>query len=238
MHLETLKKIIEGLLFAANEPVSIERLAKILGEEKSFNLKELRTVLNDLANDYIGRGLELKEVASGFRFQVREELSPWLQKLWAEKPQRYSRAVLEVLALIAYKQPVTRPEIEEIRGVTLSTNMIRSLEEREWITVVGHKDVPGHPALYATTAKFLDYFNLKNLSELPTPPKVEELVDARQLVKEEPTTEIATTELELPAINAEENPVSSDMEINDENEDADEKKLTANSIEESDTGIN
>lgn len=162
------KKVIEGLLFAANEPISAEQLAKILTtNDNSFTVKDIKALLNDLINDYMGGGLELKETASGFRFQVREELAPWINKLYAERPQRYSHAFLEVLALIAYRQPITRAEIEAVRGVAVSTNIIRNLQEREWITVIGYKDVPGQPALFATTKKFLDYFNLKALDELP-----------------------------------------------------------------------
>jgi len=163
------KKIIEGLLFAANEPLSADYLVKILAHsELAMNSKEVRIILQDLTNDYRGSGIELKEVASGFRFQIREELAPWINKLWNEKPPSYSNAFMEVLALIAYQQPITRAEIEEIRGVTLSSNIMRTLLEREWIAVIGHKDVPGRPALYATTKQFLDYFNLKSLTELPT----------------------------------------------------------------------
>ena len=168
--LEQTKKILEGLIFAATEPVAINQLVKILAEtDCAINSTDLRLVLNDLANDYVNSGIELKETASGFRFQVREELAPWVNKLWIEKPQRYSNALLEVLAIIAYRQPVTRAEIEEIRGVVLSSNIMKTLLEREWIEVVGYKEVPGRPALYSTTGKFLDYFNLKSLSELPIP---------------------------------------------------------------------
>lgn len=165
------KKIIEGLLFAASEPISAEQLFKLIStEENHLTIKDLKIIINDLVNDYMGRGIELKEVASGFRFQVREELASWVNRLFLEKPQRYSQALLEVLALIAYRQPITRAEIEDIRGVALGTNIMRTLLEREWINIVGHKDIPGRPALYATTKQFLDYFNLKALSELPELP--------------------------------------------------------------------
>ena len=171
MNLTMEQKIIEGLLFASSEPLSVEQLQKLISEEKKFfSIKEIRVFLNALVKDYVGRGIELKEVASGFRFQVREELSPWINKLFQERPQRYSQALLEVLALVAYRQPITRAEIEEIRGVSLSTNIMRTLIEREWIQIVGHKDVPGRPSLYATTKQFLDYFNLNNLSQLPELP--------------------------------------------------------------------
>lgn len=172
---DTVKKIVEGLLFASDEPLSLDHIAKILNTEKNsfdnltekLSAKEIRTILNLLANDYIERSIELVEVASGFRFQVREELAPYVNKLWVERPQRYSNALLEVLALIAYRQPITRGEIEEIRGVTLSSNIMHTLLEREWIEVISYKEVPGRPALYATTKKFLDHFNLKTLSDLP-----------------------------------------------------------------------
>lgn len=168
-NIDSIKKILEGLLFAAHEPLSLEQLAKLLTEDgqPSFDKQELRTILVNLATDYLEKGIELKEIASGFRFQVREELKPWVSKLWAEKPPRYSSALLEILALIAYRQPITRGEIEEIRGVTLSSNIMQTLQEREWIAAVGYKDVPGRPALYATTKKFLDYFNLTSLADLP-----------------------------------------------------------------------
>jgi len=175
--LELIKKILEGLLFAADEPLSVNQLLKIFAEsELALSREELRLILNDLINDYIDSGIELKEVASGFRFQVREELAPWINKLWHEKPARYSNALLEILALIAYRQPITRAEIEEIRGVSLSSNIMHTLLEREWIAIVAHKEVPGRPALYATTEKFLDYFNLKSLEELPIPSNEEQHV--------------------------------------------------------------
>ena len=122
------------------------------------------------------RGFELQEVASGFRYQVRQSLSPWVGRLWHERPQKYSRALLETLALVAYRQPITRGEIEEIRGVAVSTNIIKTLHEREWIRVVGHRDVPGRPAMYATTRQFLDYFNLKTLDQLPALAEIRDLL--------------------------------------------------------------
>ena len=137
--------------------------------------EDLRNALVEVRERCEGRGYELIEVASGFRFQVRETLSPWVGRLWQERPQKYSRAVLETLALIAYRQPITRGEIEEIRGVAVSTPIIRTLNERDWIRVVGHRDVPGRPVLYATTRQFLDYFNLKSLDQLPA------LADIRDL---------------------------------------------------------
>jgi segregation and condensation protein B len=168
MNNELLKRIIEGAIFAAGEPVAIDRLMGMFSEQDAIDVATVREVLQEIAQDCENRGYELKQVASGYRFQVKPDVSPWLIKLWEEKPVKYSRAVLETLALIAYRQPVTRGEIEEIRGVSGSSNIIKPLLDREWIRVVGHRDVPGKPSLYATTKTFLDYFNLKSLDELPT----------------------------------------------------------------------
>jgi len=163
-----LKKIIEGLIMASEKPLSINQIIKVLNLESPPSQQEVKNIIFSIAGDYQGRGIQLKEVASGYRFQVSEDLSPWVQKLWQERPPKYSRALLETLALIVYRQPITRAEIEEIRGVAVSTNIIKTLMAREWIKVVGHKEVPGRPVLYATTKEFLNYFNLKALSELPT----------------------------------------------------------------------
>lgn len=169
MDIQTLKRILEGALLAANQPLGVEQLEKLFREgEEQPTRAELREALALIEADCEGRGFELKEVASGWRFQVRQELSTWVGRLWEERPPRYSRAFLETLALIAYRQPITRAEIEDVRGVAVSTNIIKTLQERDWIRVVGHKDVPGKPAMYGTTRAFLDYFNLKSLDELPT----------------------------------------------------------------------
>ena len=136
----------------------------------------LKTVLKDLSDDCDDRGIELIEVASGYRYQTRTEHAPWLTKLWEDKPPRYSKACIETLALIAYRQPITRAGIEEVRGVSVSTSIIRTLEERGWIKIVGHKEVPGRPALYATTQDFLDDFNIRSISELPEVESVEEVM--------------------------------------------------------------
>jgi segregation and condensation protein B len=163
-----LKRIIEAALLAAGQPLSLDRLEKLFeGEDDAPDRRALRAALAELADECAERGYELKEVASGYRYQVRQELSRWIGRLWEERPPRYSRATLETLALIAYRQPATRGEIEEVRGVAVSSNIIKSLLERDWIRVVGHREVPGRPALYATTRTFLDYFNLKSLDELP-----------------------------------------------------------------------
>jgi segregation and condensation protein B len=183
MNKENIKRIIEAALFAAGKPLSLESLAGLFEESERPARTDLRKALAELASDYADRGVELVEVASGWRFQSRQDFAPWIQKLWDEKPGRYSRATLETLALIAYRQPVTRGEIEEVRGVSVSSNIIKTLLEREWIRVVGHRDVPGRPALYATTRQFLDYFNLKSLDELPS---LAELKDLESLAPELP----------------------------------------------------
>ncbi len=173
--LAQLKRILEGALLAAGEPLSLDRLAQLFPEGKAPANSELRSALKAIQVDFAGRGFELKEVASGWRFQVCEDLSGWVSRLWEEKPARYSRALLETLSLIAYRQPVTRGEIEEVRGVSVSSNIIRTLLEREWVRVVGHRDVPGRPAMYATTKAFLDYFNLKTLDDLPALTEIRDL---------------------------------------------------------------
>lgn len=175
MDAELLKKIIEGALFAAGQPLNIEALGLLFDEAERPDNATLRSTLEALMEDYAGRGIELKEVSSGFRFQVRQETGPWVSRLWEEKPARYSRALLETLALIAYRQPITRSEIEEIRGVSVSSHIIKTLIEREWIRVAGHRDVPGRPALFATTREFLDSFNLKSLTELPSLSEIRDL---------------------------------------------------------------
>jgi len=163
-----LKHILEAVLLAAGEPVSLSRMATLFDAKDAPSASDLSKALDELAMDLQSRGIELKEVSSGFRLKTRAELMPWISRLWEEKPQRYSRALLETLSLIAYRQPITRGEIEEVRGVSVSSNIIRTLQEREWIRVVGHRDVPGKPALFGTTRAFLDYFDLSSLDDLPT----------------------------------------------------------------------
>ena len=162
-----LVQIVEGALLAAGKPMTVAQLGDLFEEHERPDNTDIRAALKEVAERCDERGFELQEVASGFRFQVRQSLSPWVGRLWTERPQKYSRALLETLSLIAYRQPITRGEIEEIRGVAVSSNIIKTLHEREWIRVVGHRDVPGRPAMYATTRQFLDYFNLKNLEQLP-----------------------------------------------------------------------
>ncbi len=170
-----LVQIIEGALLAAGKPLTVAQLAELFEEAERPPKDDIRTALEAVAARCEDRGFELKELASGFRFQVRQNLGPWVARLWHERPPKYSRALLETLALIAYRQPITRGEIEEIRGVAVSSNIIKTLHEREWIRVVGHRDVPGRPAMYATTRQFLDYFNLKSLDQLPALAEIRDL---------------------------------------------------------------
>ncbi len=165
---EKTKNIIEAALMAAGQPLSIDRLLTLFLDEQQPSRDEIRGAIKLLAEQCDNRGVELKEVSSGFRYQAKQDYAQWVGRLWEEKPPRYSRALLETLSLIAYRQPITRGEIEDVRGVSVSTNIMKTLLERDWVKVVGHRDVPGKPAMYATTRQFLDYFNLKNLSELPT----------------------------------------------------------------------
>jgi segregation and condensation protein B len=165
---ERLRQILEAILLAAGRPLSLEQLLAVFTDEERPGRGVMRDVLTSLAGDFRHRGIELVEVGSGYRVQIRQEMQPWVSRLWEEKPARYSRALLETLALIAYRQPITRGEIEEVRGVTVSTSIMKTLLEREWIRVVGHRDVPGHPAMYGTTKQFLDYFSLKSLDEMPS----------------------------------------------------------------------
>jgi segregation and condensation protein B len=175
MDTEQLKRILEALIMASSTPLSLERMLAVFPEDQQPESTVLRESLTALAEDYAKSSLELKEVSSGFRFQVRKDYAEWVSKLWEEKPARYSRALLETLALVAYKQPVTRGEIEKIRGVSVNTQIMKTLLEREWVSIVGHRDVPGKPAIYATTRQFLDYFNLKSLEELPPLAEIRDL---------------------------------------------------------------
>lgn len=168
MEPEKLKYIVEAALLAADDPLSRNQLAALFPEEEAPSHKQISEALGELTKDYEPRGIQLKEVASGFRLQIDAWADPWVSRLWRERPPRYSRALLETLALIAYRQPITRGEIEKVRGVSVSSNIMRTLMERDWVRVVGHRDVPGRPALYGTNKAFLDYFGLKSLDDLPT----------------------------------------------------------------------
>jgi segregation and condensation protein B len=162
------RNVIEAALLAAGRPLAVQQLIELFDERERPTAEEVRAALAELDADYAGRGIELREVASGFRIQVRSSMTEVVSRLWQERPTRYSRALLETLALIAYRQPITRAEIEEVRGVTVNPNIVRTLFERNWIRVVGHREVPGRPELLGTTREFLDYFSLSSLDELPT----------------------------------------------------------------------
>jgi segregation and condensation protein B len=169
MNPEQLKNIIEAALMVSEKAVSVSQLLAIFEKETDRPERaDIKTAIEQIMQDYEGRGIELKEVSSGYRVQVNGDYADWINHLFDDRPPRYSRALLETLAIIAYRQPVTRAEIEEIRGVSVSSNIIRTLQERSWIRVVGQRDIPGKPELLATTKEFLDYFNLKKLSELPS----------------------------------------------------------------------
>jgi segregation and condensation protein B len=162
-----IRQIVEAALLAAPQPLTLAQLAGLFPEDEAPPQGSLQQAIDELREACEGRGVELVEVASGYRFQVKAEVHAWVARLWTERQAKYTRATLETLALIAYRQPITRGEIEQIRGVAVNTNTIKQLEEREWIRVVGHRDVPGKPALFGTTKAFLDYFGLKSLDELP-----------------------------------------------------------------------
>jgi len=179
MELEKLKRILEAALMVAAGPLSFDRIVQLFAEDGDAapSRELLRTALEELENDYHSSGIELVKVGSGYRFQARAEVADWVNRLWEEKRPRYSRALLETLAIIAYRQPITRGEIENIRGVAVSTNITRTLLEREWVRIVGHRDVPGKPAVYATTKQFLDYFNLASLADLPSLAELKDIDD-------------------------------------------------------------
>jgi segregation and condensation protein B len=187
MKSDLLRKIIEGALMAAGKPLDLSRIEGLFEDHEKPPRDQIRAALEEIQEDCRDRGFELKRVASGYRFQVDQDLASWINRLWEEKPKRYSRAMLETLALIAYRQPLTRGDIESVRGVAVSSDIVKSLMEREWIRVVGHRDVPGRPALYATTKQFLDYFNLKTLEDLPA---LSEIKDFSEL---DPALELALT---------------------------------------------
>lgn len=201
MESERLKQILEAALLAAGRPLSLNDLEAMFADEAEAPGRDaIRAALAELADDWEPRCLALQQVASGWRAQVRSEFEPWLARLWEEKPPRYSRALLETLAVIAYRQPITRPEIEDIRGVSISTQIMRTLEEREWVRVVGHRDTPGRPAMYGTTRQFLDYFNLRSLDQLP------------------PISEVRDLESKYPELELEETPASESGESDAEGE--------------------
>ena len=173
---DKLKSILEALFAASDKPLSVNQLFVLfVGDIEQPGKDEIRKAIQELVEKYEGSGFELKQVASGYRFQVRADFETWIARLWEQKPPRYSRALMETLALIAYRQPITRGEIEDIRGVSVSSNIIKTLQERDWVKPLGHKEIPGRPTLYGTTRSFLDYFNLKSLNELPTLAEIRDL---------------------------------------------------------------
>lgn len=182
-----LKNIIEAILFAADKPMSVKHLQNVFPELEQPDLIDIQSAINEIIEDYSSKGVQLKQVASGYRFQVNVNYSYWVSRLFEEKPPRYSRALLETLAIIAYRQPVTRGDIEAIRGVAVSTHFIRTLQERDWIRIVAHKEVPGRPALYGTTKHFLDYFNLSSLHELPALNEIIASNDWQNVIDQQPT---------------------------------------------------
>ncbi len=198
MNEDELKKIIEAVLYASDEPMNLNRLMSLFPEEGHPGRDAIRAAISQLQEEAADRSVELKEVGSGYRYQVRQDYAEWVSKLWEERPARYSRASLETLALIAYRQPVTRAEIEEVRGVSVSSQIIKAFVERDWVKVVGHRDVPGKPALYATTKGFLDYFNLSSLQDLPSLAEIRDIDSINEKL-----------ELNLPGENAE-------MEVDEE----------------------
>lgn len=201
MQAEQLKNIIEAALLASSSPLDVDAIVRLFADGESPNRDAIREALDSLQSGCEGRGIELSRVASGWRYQVRADYAEWVSRLWEEKPQRYSRAMLETLALIAYRQPITRPEIEDVRGVAVSSNIIRTLLERDWVKVVGQRDVPGRPSLYGTTKTFLDYFDLKSLGDLPS------LAEIRDF-----ETINAELELNLPGIEPPPTPAAAESE--------------------------
>ena len=177
MNSDLIKKIIEGALMAAGKPLDIARLESLFEDDERPPRDQMKAALEEIEADCRGRGFQLKQIASGYRLQVNQELATWVNRLWEEKPKRYSRAMLETLSLIAYRQPLTRGDIELVRGVAVSSDIIKTLQEREWVRVVGYRDVPGKPALYATTKQFLDYFNIKSLEHLPALSEIKDFAE-------------------------------------------------------------
>lgn len=206
-----LRNVIEAALLAAGAPLPVAELMRLFDESHRPSTQQVRAVLAALAEEYSGRGIELKETASGFRIQVRRELAAEISRLWPERATRYSRALLETLALIAYRQPITRAEIEAVRGVTVNPNITRTLIERNWVRVVGHRNVPGHPELLGTTREFLDYFGLKSLDELPPLAELKAISDVNlQLGLTEQGAGVAGADSAEPEENAEDDQLSAE----------------------------
>jgi segregation and condensation protein B len=209
-------RIVEAALLAANQPLALAQLHALFPEEAPAPAGSVEKALESLREACADRGVELVELASGFRYQVKQDVHQWVARLWTERKTRYTRATLETLALIAYRQPITRGEIEQVRGVAVSTNIIQSLEEREWIRVVGHRDVPGRPALFGTTRAFLDYFGLKRLDELPPLSELKDLGDLEPELRFEPEPEPGT--IDAGGIAGGDDTLDSRLRGNDDNE--------------------
>jgi segregation and condensation protein B len=190
-----LRRVVEAALLAAQRPLSLAQLAELFADEKTIGNDDIVQAIQALQAGCAERGIELVEVASGYRFQVRAETQPWVSRLWIERQVKYTRATLETLALIAYRQPITRGEIEQVRGVAINSNLIKTLEERDWIRIVGHRDVPGKPALYGTTRTFLDYFGLKSLDQLPPLAELREIADPNPELPFESAPTVAIIEM-------------------------------------------
>jgi segregation and condensation protein B len=190
--MDNLSLIIEALLFSSSRPLSEKEILSAFDLRSPPTSSEIKEALKSIEQKYLENSIELVKVASGYRLRIRQEYSSWVAKLWEAKPQKYSRALLETLALIAYKQPITRGEIEEVRGVSVSSQIIRTLLDRSWIKVVGHRDVPGRPALFSTTKDFLDDLNLSKLSDLPELPEIQNIPEEAQisLLNEPPPTNL------------------------------------------------
>ncbi len=231
----------------ASQPLSINQLLHLFEEDKTLQPEraDIRSALEQLQLDYQGRGIEIIEVASGFRVQARDDYAAWINRLFDERPPRYSRALLETLAIIAYRQPITRAEIEDIRGVSVSSGIIKTLQEREWIKTVGHRDVPGKPALLATTKGFLDYFNLKKLSDLPAladikdfdainPDLFEALDGDKSAVPEKETDSVAQNQETEPALASTE-AVTASESVSVQSEPAQSEQNEVQEIEDEDT---
>ncbi|MBH97866.1 MAG: SMC-Scp complex subunit ScpB [Rhodospirillaceae bacterium] len=218
MEHQQIKNIIEAALLAAGKPVSLDVLSGLFKKRSAPDRKVLKKILESLSKDYEDRGIQLIEVGSGYRIQIKSTMTDWLTPLWEERAPRYSRALLETLALIAYRQPITRGEIEDVRGVSVSTNITRTLLERGWVRVVGHRDVPGKPAMFGTTKEFLDYFSLKRLEDLPPLSELKDFSDLNielELPEPSPQADFLVNEDEA---NSSESPASQDsdqMELND-----------------------
>jgi segregation and condensation protein B len=235
MTAEQLKNILEAALMTSSGAMSLNRFVSLFEkDDEQPERAEVKAALEQLQQDYEGRGVELKEVASGFRFQVRNEYAEWVNRLFDERPQRYSRALLETLAIIAYRQPITRGEIEDIRGVSISSSIVKTLQEREWIRVVGHRDVPGKPELLASTKQFLDYFNLKKLSDLPSLAEIKDfdkinpdLFEGLEEVMAQPENEISADQEDVEVVEDIEEAADVIDLVEDENVVAEESNVDA-----------